>query len=244
VTAGALSLLACGELLGIEEAHVDPSLSAAGVGGGGPNGSGGKGGEDSGATQGGSPAGGGPNGGTGGTAPAICQTYCGEIMQWCSSAPLLQYTDERQCLEICSKLEPGTIGDEDVNTAACRLQHANSARYESGPGKTAACRWAGAGSEGACGTNCDGFCAIMMGTCTEESAGPYHYASVEDCLRDCDTLEQIPYIHADISVADSDTLQCRLYHVMAAALYEPDEHCEHAMGVTLCEPSSGGAGAQ
>jgi hypothetical protein len=44
----------------------------------------------------------------------------------------------------------------------------------------------------------------------------------------------IPFVYGDISVADGNTVQCRMFHVISAAMMDPDEHCGHVMGVTLC----------
>jgi hypothetical protein len=49
------------------------------------------------------------------------------------------------------------------------------------------------------------------------------------------SLPQIPYSYGDGTLADGNTLQCRLFHVSSAVMMDPEEHCAHAMGVTLCE---------
>ncbi len=46
------------------------------------------------------------------------------------------------------------------------------------------------------------------------------------------TLE---YSGNDPAVSDGDHALCRLFHVTSAAMADADEHCEHAMGVTLCQ---------
>jgi hypothetical protein len=39
---------------------------------------------------------------------------------------------------------------------------------------------------------------------------------------------------ADGTLPDTNDAQCRLFHSMSAVM-DPDEHCEHAMGVTMCD---------
>lgn len=240
----ALSVFACGELLSIEEARVDPSLTDGGrPSGGSPNtfaGQVGAGGSQAGAaaTPGGGPANGGgtQEGGAGGASAGqtICDQYCSAMEEYCTGA-LLQYRDTRQCLKVCALFEEGALGDPDANTASCRLKYASKARYAAGTELAAYCRQAGPGGDDRCGANCDGFCSIMMGTCNRETAGTYYYADTEACLEACAPLDQIPYTYGDASVADGSSVQCRIFHVTSALMADPEEHCEHSVGLTLCE---------
>jgi hypothetical protein len=49
-----------------------------------------------------------------------------------------------------------------------------------------------------------------------------------------------PYSISDGSLPDRNDAQCRLFHVNSAVM-DPDEHCEHAMGVTMCDEKPDGA---
>jgi hypothetical protein len=242
-----LSAAACAQMLGIDEAHVDPSLNPALTTGGGPlDASGGSGGSTSAET--------GPTGGTAGTGGTttidaggnvpetgpdsgdspLCRQYCSDIMTYCDG-DLKQYVDMPQCLKVCGIYPEGMIADSDGNTASCRLKYAGKARYALGTEKDAYCRKAGPGSEGTCGTICEGFCALMMATCTTKFA-PYYFPSPSDCMTACRVLKDSPpYTVSDGSLPDRNDAQCRLFHVCSAVM-DPDEHCEHAMGVTMCDP--------
>jgi hypothetical protein len=149
----------------------------------------------------------------------------------------LQYRDRNQCMTICEKFEQGSIGETGGNTVACRLKYVGDARYGAGTELAAYCRRAGPGGDGACGNNCDGFCRIMMDVCTERTAGVYHFETETECLDACENLPSGAhgYEASGAFIADENTVQCRLFHVTSAAMLDPGEHCEHCMGVTLCE---------
>jgi hypothetical protein len=242
-----LSAAACSQVLGIEEAHVDPGLT------GGPAAGGGTVDATSGGSGGATPADSGSSGGTGGAGAgtptdsggmpeigsdssdsAVCRQYCSDIMDYCTG-DLKQYVDTAQCLKACALFPEGLITDANGNTASCRLKYAGNARYALGTERDAYCRKAGPGSEGTCGAICDGFCALMMATCTPKFA-PYNFPSLGDCLTACRMLKDAPpYTVSDGTLPDRNDAQCRLFHVCSAVM-DPDEHCEHAMGVTMCDP--------
>jgi hypothetical protein len=177
-------------------------------------------------------------GGAGGesTPASMCETYCREITSYCVGS-LQQYVDEEQCLRVCELLPQGTLGEATGNTVACRLKSAADARYASGVERGRYCRRAGPGGDGGCGTNCEGFCSLMEGVCTAEDAELYRFANTAECLSACALLPdgEVPYSTSDEAVSDGNSVQCRLFHVNSAAMLDPLEHCEHAMGFTLCE---------
>ena len=239
--------VACGEVLGIEDAAVDPRVSGTGSGGQVSSSGGGvspSGGTDTGSggnelASGGTTvaeAGANSEGGEGG-APAggLCETYCDQILEYCSG-PLEQYRDRAQCLKVCNLLPEGELAGEDDNSAACRLRYAGKARYASGTELAAYCRSAGPGGDGRCGSNCEGYCQIMMNVCTQNSADVYHFEEQAECLVSCSKLpaSDIAYSTSDPLVSDGNHVQCRLFHVTSAAMLDTEEHCEHAVGVTLC----------
>jgi hypothetical protein len=292
--APALALLwaaGCNQLLGIEEAGVDPRLegtggslaqatggmagNAAGTGGTALNNSGGSAGSDvvpeAGNGMGGEAgASSNPTGGKSGSAGSssgkagsggvvgdagqsgeggeggapgpvdLCPQYCDEIMARCDGGDA-QYLDRQQCEKVCELFPQGTIGMADADTVACRLKYAEKTRYGSESEVSAYCRQAGPGGDGACGGNCESFCTLMMGVCTEASAGPYHFATVGQCEASCAALPAgtVPYSTSNPLVADGDHVQCRLFHVTSAAMADADEHCGHSMGLTLCEETPG-----
>jgi hypothetical protein len=167
----------------------------------------------------------------------LCEKYCDEIGELCTGE-LEQYRDRRQCLTICSFYPEGSLLSEDNdNTVACRLRYASKARYAAGTEHAAYCRQGGPGGDGRCGSNCEGYCTLMMGVCTEETADLYRFAGVEECLSACEDLplSTESYSTSNVAISDGDHVQCRLFHVTSAAMLDAEEHCEHAMGLTLCE---------
>ncbi|HLV64440.1 MAG TPA: hypothetical protein VKY73_01450 [Polyangiaceae bacterium] len=223
---GALVLVAfaaCTQVLGIEEARVDPELersigSVQGTGGTEPEVPGG---------EAGAPPSGQPK--------TLCEEYCDRMDENCSTFP--QYVNRAQCLRICSFLPEGSVTSPEGNTVACRLKHASGAKYLRGSELEFACGAAGPGSEGRCGSICAGFCSIMQATCIPGETDPFSFPDMDACLETCARLPDVPPYDLDSPVlADSDTVQCRLWHVTSAAMYEREEHCEHAMGIVLCTP--------
>ena len=156
LTGSLLVVSACSQILSIEDAHVDPSLSPAASAGtaGATNGISGalmqsQGGQsdDASAGQGGSGghvrAGGDGNssgktgigsessGGTE-TGPAelgLCERYCDQVTRVCKGK-YEQYRTFDQCVQVCKRLPAGQTGDEDVNTVSCRLRQAGFADSE------------------------------------------------------------------------------------------------------------------
>ena len=207
---------ACSQILSIEDAHVDPSLSPAasagtagatnGVSGalmqshggqtddasGGQDGSGihmhaGGDGNSSGKTSVGSESGGGADPG-----PAelgLCERYCDQVTRVCKGK-YEQYRTFDQCVQVCKRLPPGQTGDEDVNTVSCRLRQAGFADSE----PFVYCKSAGPLGAGKCGSNCVSYCSLMQETCTAESTlgnlEPSYYASSEACLSACSALPE------------------------------------------------------
>ena len=165
-----------------------------------------------------------------------CDEYCDEMQSECTGEAE-QYRDRAQCMKICHFFPLGKDGDPDANSVACRLKYVKKTEYGLGAEVTGYCRQAGPSGDGKCGTDCEAFCSVMMQVCTEAIAGPNHFASTEDCLATCDALPAptVHYSNNDPAVSDGNHALCRLFHVNSAAMADPEEHCEHAMGLTLCE---------
>lgn len=166
----------------------------------------------------------------------ICETYCDEMETQCLGVAK-QYVDRNQCLRICRIFPEGEIGGPDGNTAACRLKYAQKTHYGLGAEVTNYCRQAGPSGDGTCGSVCQGFCSLMTSVCTPEDAGDYHFASEEECLTTCEALPPagVAYSTTDPEIADGNHALCRLFHVTSAAMADAEEHCEHSLGMTLCE---------
>ncbi len=169
--------------------------------------------------------------------PTLCQKYCSEVMELCTDS-VSQYRDMFQCLKVCEYLPEGKLtSDDNENTVACRLRYASKARYAAGTEYEAYCRQAGPGGDGRCGSNCDGYCALMEGVCSADVSDVYHFENQQDCMETCNDLptSNLAYSATNVDVADGNHVQCRLFHVTSAAMLDAEEHCEHAMGFTLCE---------
>lgn len=220
-------LAGCNSLLELDEAHVDPDIGKSGASATlATSGAGGS-----------SDAGSSAESGAGGMPekPAtLCEQYCEAVTEGCTGERT-QYTDYDACLVTCPYFPEGTAGDTTSNTLQCRLNYALKAPSE----PVTYCTWAGPGGDGMCGSNCEGFCALMTATCTESSTsapGDY-FPSNEECLSRCSTVPAVgSYCATDNSITGgADIFECRLYHV-AAAIYADDAaiHCPHAMGLALC----------
>jgi hypothetical protein len=180
--------------------------------------------------------GGGGDGGEDNEPEDLCEQYCDEMDVQCTGVAA-QYRDHDQCLRICRMFPEGTVGGPDENSVACRLKYAQKARYGLGTEVNVYCSEAGPSGDGRCGSVCEGFCTLMANVCTPETADVYHFASDEDCRTTCDGLPTagVSYSSSDPAISDGNHALCRLFHVTSAAMADPEEHCEHALGITLCE---------
>jgi len=244
-------LWSCAGILGIDEAECDPGFdsscsplsNAPGMGGDSGNPTGGNGGAA--ASSGGAGAAGpiatagvagsvdpglaGSSGASGesNSAGTLCAEYCTTLAANCTGTNL-QYASETACLAVCAALAPGTDGDMAGNTVQCRLGRAELAASTGEPSDY--CFSAGPGGAGVCGSDCEGFCAVMSATCTE-------LGSPAQCLESCSAIPDLslPPQNAryNATLQSGDSLQCRLFHVSAASL-DPVGHCPHAAGMAPC----------
>lgn len=231
---GLLGVLgACGEVLDLQEARLDPTLGAAGAAGGdgvapSPGAAGAGALRDAGADE--SDGGGESDGGADPDAGTPCERLCSTVLAACpdrASEDAVSYAvyDSRfTCLEQCTRLPLGEPDDQTGNSVYCRLN--NAALAELLPGERAsACPAASAGGDGICGDNCEGYCVLMAQIC------PGSFTSAEACRRDCASVPDVGGF--DIHDIEGNTLQCRLYH-LAAATVSPINHCPHAAGAAPC----------
>ena len=218
-TLGPLTLLAlsgaCAQMLDIQDARVDATLtggaSAAQAGTGSPS----DGGDQSSGGSSGAGAAGSHSGGAGhqaGTSatqdsagagyttsagagdtgqPTTCETYCDAVLQNCKGK-YEQYRSFDQCIEVCKRLPPGTPGDENVNSVECRIRQAHFAESEA----FLYCKSAGPLGAGKCASNCVSYCSLMDATCTQSStAGNVelsYFNDTQECLAACTALPDDP----------------------------------------------------
>jgi hypothetical protein len=200
-----LVAIGCADVLGIEQASLDPNLGTTSL-----NESADAGGEASAEPQ------------------TLCELYCETVLHACDNdedGSFAVYDSRFTCAAQCELMNAGADGDESGNSVACRLFHARIAEMSPGERLTE-CPAAGPGGDGVCGSNCEGYCTLMLATCsgTFESQGA--------CLAACATVPDLGGY--DIGQTAGDSLQCRLYHVGAALASQ--HHCAHAAGAYPCSP--------
>jgi hypothetical protein len=157
----------------------------------------------------------------------LCDAYCADVMDVCK-APFEIYASRETCLGTCLVLPEGTAGDSFVNTVQCRMNQVQLAKQTD---ELDYCRRAGPGGDGQCGTNCEGFCSVIVPVC-----GPEWYKDVDTCLAECSTVPD--YHNYTVPAPQEDSIQCRLYHATSATV--STEHCSHAAGVIKCVAQPGG----
>ncbi len=147
-----------------------------------------------------------------------CAGYCDLIEQNCGGE-FTQYGSKDTCLNTCAAFEPGTPGDMAGNTLACRTYHASAAAMAD----DVHCTHAGPGGDTACGSNCEGFCAIAGKYCPEA------WADNAACIVACEGFDASEKY--DASDVGGNTLACRLYHATAASV-DATTHCPHIVGAS------------
>jgi hypothetical protein len=202
-----------------------------GGGGSGPGGSSGSAGS---AGLGGSGAMGGSGGGSGASGSAgqaggsglSCQSYCATMQENCKNENA-QYPSLESCMAVCATFPAGTETDTQGNTLGCRSYHAGAAQGTTADA-TLHCPHAGPAGVGLCGSNCEGYCNIMVTTCPGEFS-----AGTSECLQKCDGLAGKDSTAYTVASTTGDTLQCRLYHASVGAESQQSAlmHCPHA-GIT------------
>lgn len=147
-----------------------------------------------------------------------CDDYCEVVMRNCTGG-VAQFTDISTCHAVCETMPLGDPVSPTGDTIACRTFQAAVAEDDA----TMACTKAGPGGDGACGGNCESFCAIADELC------PSAFSDTAACMSTCGGFSSTEvYDASDIA---GDTFACRLYHLTAAAT-NPDVHCAHIGAVS------------
>ncbi len=175
--------------------------------------------------------------------PPTCDDYCATVQAACTGKAA-QYASVAECRSVCKNVgrwPSGTRGDVKGNTVACRLTQAEAASTLAGD-PAATCAAAGRTGANVCGTWCDNYCALVLGSCLGDAS---LFGNAAECQSAC---EKHP---ADglVGDADGDSVQCRLYHAGVAASDPPAsalDHCPHAgpSGDGVCVPKSQGPTCQ
>lgn len=165
----------------------------------------------------------------GATEPAAtpCEQYCQAVLANCTGG-FAVYTSYSACLAVCAALPQGVPGARSGNSVACRLRAAQVAPDE----VPHYCPIAGPGGNGVCGSNCESLCQLRDVVCAE-----YTTSDNAACMASCAKLEDRGYYSTDLSVDQYEGahVQCRLYHVSAAAADDAEQHCVHVDGALPCQ---------
>lgn len=175
------------------------------------------------------------DGGTDGPEPLSCEAYCAKITELCTGANK-QYASEAACLGLCPTFPVGSLGDDSGHTLGCRIHLLEGA---SAMIETSECAAAGPSGNGVCGTKCDSYCTSMESVC------PDTFNGFADCVETCTPLIDCGLYTLPEVTPDDPSIQCRIYHLSAAAENLPDamgneptasqvKHCPHAAGETEC----------
>jgi len=170
-----------------------------------------------------------------GAAPSLCEEYCDSVLAACGpdvdGTSYAVYDSRFTCLYQCLLFAPGGPGDEMGNSVQCRLNSARVALQFPGERRTA-CPAAGPGGNGVCGSNCEGYCTLMLAECPNAfDAVAGGLSPVEACAQSCAATPDLGGF--DTSRIEGNSLQCRLYHLQAASV-SPRNHCGHAAGAYPC----------
>ena len=158
-----------------------------------------------------------------GTAAApTCASYCAAVMANCTGANA-QYSSEAACLGTCSAYAQGTTGATSGNTLSCRAYHAGAAPADA----ALHCPHAGPAGDGACGGNCEGFCAVAVAKCSTQ------FADVPTCTTAC-TAFPMSTAHYTDATTSGNSFACRMYHLSVAATdaASATTHCPHTTTVS------------
>jgi hypothetical protein len=158
-----------------------------------------------------------PDAGTPDAGALDCDAYCTAVMAACTGANQ-QYSGPARCQNACATFDAGTLEDMTGNTLGCRLHHALAAQADAG----AECEAAGPGGAGVCGSDCDGFCQLVLTYCV----GPEQvFANLSTCEGACASFHTTaPYSVTDTTIQTRTQVACLLYHAQEATTV-PMDHC-------------------
>jgi hypothetical protein len=171
---------------------------------------------------------------------AECTSYCNTVVPACKDVGNKQfeaYTTPEACMGVCAALQAGEADAASGNTIACRASNAKTAKAI-GPDDLGSACWlagpAGSYKSQGCGTTCEAYCTLFENVCSAKGHKNTPDISYAECLAKCPALPDLgTYDAVRDSAGDAklgDTIQCRLYHLSAAAT-DPsaaDTHCPHA----------------
>ena len=260
-----LFVVACGQVLGLEEAYVDESLNESSTTETSTGGSGGTGAKNSngGATGGAATATGNAPGGTATSAASSSTTGKmstatsntsggGEANESTTSGGDPPTLCESYCAtigEYCVSDNLQYRDDEQCLRVCTAFSQGNVGDEDQ---NSVACRLKYAGkARYAAGTELAAYCR-QAGPGGDDRCGSNCEGLCSIMMLACTQQEASPYYYESVDaclsdcatlpevdyyygIADGNSVQCRIFHAASAAMYDASEHCEHAFGVTLCE---------
>jgi hypothetical protein len=143
--------------------------------------------------------------GNGKSCAKLCDLYCAAITSNCVGG-YQQYLDIATCQATCNTNAAwayGQVGDTSGDSVACRYTQANSAAIA----PASFCGAAGPTGGNTCGTWCDGYCDLMLHSCSGT------YASATACQSACAAFPS----NGAIGVTTGDSVQCRSTYAMSAS---------------------------
>lgn len=176
--------------------------------------------------------------------PPTCAAYCAAVQANCTGANA-QYQSNAECLTACALMPLGAASDTSGNTVGCRTAHAGFAMATPTPH----CWHAGPFGYGACGDECDNFCALTEAYCSKDAGynGPPPYNNATACKNDCAAYAQIDSADGGVGVnggynaggpGAGNNLDCREYHLGNALVSAANQavHCPHtAKNSAVCK---------
>ena len=172
-------------------------------------------------------------------APPTCADYCNIERAACHD-DLAQYDSNKQCLQVCAALDPGTNNDKGGNTMACRRYHS----FNSATLPETHCSHSGPLGDGHCGHddpkagttgNCESYCRLVEAACPDAFANS-SIGTAEKCMQDCVTLPESAgdSKYSLVNAAKSHGLSCRVLHTVRA--FGDKAACASALGGDQCQP--------
>ena len=146
-----------------------------------------------------------------------CSSYCTQVVQHCFNNASDIDLNPTSCPATCARFPTnGKDGDTTGDTVQCRLYH--SGTPAAGDPATH-CPHAGVSGANTCGLWCDVYCREARNNCTD---GNQIYANDQVCATACAGLTTT----GTPGATTGNTVQCRIYHLNAAAT-DPNTHCPH-----------------
>ncbi|HWA73450.1 MAG TPA: hypothetical protein VG937_13990 [Polyangiaceae bacterium] len=138
-----------------------------------------------------------------------CEDYCDVVMSSCSGG-LDVYSSRAACLAVCDVLDPGSPDDlPKANTVRCR----RNLIFGSGEAPVD-CSLSGPVGGDQCGSDCEGYCQILVAACSDTFTQP-----VDDCVRECAALRHgTDRFTTNGTFVKGDTFQCRAVYASNALL--------------------------